>query len=459
MEVVPVKVLCRILIGKGGEKLKTKYIPEVGQIGSQLDTTFFLFDNCIQNTDNVPIAEYERMLETDETIAVGTQFLILSVLMKLGEYTHENKDIENFVRENFENMQGNLHSACEEILTGLWAGYSGSELVWKAAANKVLLDKIVTYHPRTVLIKVDRETGEYKGLKQWRWFDGSPVDIPIEKAILFTFNKRFGNLYGKSIFKAIRKNWLLKDPILKMWGRALDRFGTPLIAIFTTDEEIDDPDRPGESINQLSYAVRLLERIQNSTGLAFKNGNKEDGTDSRAEVLSAGGSGIGEAFEKAVLYLNKMILRGLLVPSLVFDNEGSGSYALGQTHAKSYDMILSSIYKLLKETLLEQVVRRMIEYNFGKQENFGDFMENKFAEDDLKALADAVSSLTQNGYMSPQQQEDVDVVCEKFNLPKRKVKLLRDIVKTKAENEYNRYPVKDGEEIDDPLRKSASQTA
>lgn len=436
--------------------MQTKYVPEVGQIGSQLDTTFFLFDNCIQNQDNVPIAEYERMLETDETIAVGVQFLILSVLMKLGEYTHENKEIENFVRANFEDMQGNLYTACEEILSGLWAGYSGSELVWWSDGGKVVLDKIVTYHPRTVLIQVDRETGEYQGFKQWRWFDGSPVDIPIEKAVLFTFNKRFGNLYGKSIFKPIRKNWLLKDPILKMWGRALDRFGTPLIAIFTTDEEINDPDHPDQKIGQLSYAVRILDRIQSSTGIAFKNGRKEDGTESRAEVLSAGGSGIGEAFEKAVLYLNKMILRGLLVPSLIFDNEGSGSYALGQTHAKSYDMILSSIYKLLKETLLEQIVRRIIEYNFGKQSNYGDFAENKFAEEDQKALADAVASLTQNGYMSPETQADVDTVCEKFNLPKRKVKLLRDVVKQHAQEEYNRYPVEGGDSVDEPNGKKAA---
>lgn len=439
--------------------MQTKYVPEVGQIGSQLDTTFFLFDNCIQNQDTVPLAEYERMLETDETIAVGIQFLILSVLMKLGEYTHENKEIETFVRANFEDMQGNLYTACEEILSGLWAGYSGSELVWKTQNGKVALDKIVTYHPRTVLIQVDRETGEYRGFKQWRWFDGSPVDIPIEKAVLFTFNKRFGNLYGKSMFKPIRKNWLLKDPILKMWGRALDRFGTPLIAIFTTDEEISDLDRPDQKIGQLSYAVRILDRIQSSTGIAFKSGRKEDGTESRAEVLSSGSSGIGEAFEKAVLYLNKMILRGLLVPSLIFDSDGGGSYALGQTHAKFYDMILSSIYKLLKETLLEQVVRRMIEYNFGAQGNYGDFAENKFAEEDQKALADAVAALTQNGYMSPETQADVDAVCEKFNLAKRKVKLLKDVTRRKAEEEYNRYPVKDGEEIGDPIGEKPAQKA
>lgn len=425
-----------------------RYTPKVGQIGSQLDTTFFLFDNCIQNTDDVPLAEYERMLETDETVSIGIQFLILSVLVKLGNYTHENKKIESFIQENFEGMQGNLHTACEEILTGLWAGYSGSELIWKLDGNKVKLDRIATYHPGTVLIQVDRETGCYQGFKQWRWFDGSPVDIPIDKAVLFTFNKRFGNLYGKSIFKPIRKNWLLKDPILKMWGRALDRFGTPLVALFTSDEEIDDPDNPGKSINQLSYAVRILNKIQSSTGLAFKSGSREDGTESRAEILSAGSSGIGEAFEKAVMYLNKMILRGLLVPSLVFDNQGSGSYALGQAHFKSYEMILSSIYKTLKETLLEQIARRIIEYNFGPQDDYGDFAENKIAEEDQKALSDTFLNLTNSGYLSPENQDDMIAVRERLNLPQAKgdLKPTKETVKSKDRQlaeivaaEYNRY--------------------
>lgn len=424
---------------------KTKYRPEVGQIGSQLDTTFFMFDNCIQNTDTVPLEEYERMLETDETVAVGIQFLILSVLMKMGEYTHSDKRIETFVRENFESMQGNIHSACEEILSGLWAGYSGSELIWQPQESKVLLDKVVTYHPRTVLIQVDRETGNYTGFKQWRWFDGSPMDIPIEKSVLFTYNKRFGNHYGKSIFKPIRKNWLLKDPILKMWGRALDRFGTPLIALFTNDDTIEDPDHQGQDISQLSYAVRVLSRIQSSTGIAFKSGSKEDGTESRAEVLATGGSGIGEAFEKSVLYLNKMILRGLLVPSLLIDNEGSGSYALGQAHFKTYDMTTSSIFQGLKETLLEQVVRRMIEYNFGTQTDYGEFLEKQLEQDDKKMLSECFLNLTNGGYVTPDNQDDLNAVRDILNLPQRKVEKSDKKLTEKVTEEYKRYTSDDNE--------------
>lgn len=428
------------------------YIPQVGQIGSQLDSTFFLFDNCIQNMDTVPLQEYERMLETDETVAVGIQFLTLSILLKIGEYTHNNPDITSFVRENFEGMQDNLHAACEEILTGLWAGYSGSELIWKPDGSRIMLDKVVTYHPKTILIQVDRQTGEYTGIKQWRWYDGSPVDIPKEKSVLFSYNKKFGNHYGKSIFKPIRKNWLLKDPILKMWARALDRFGTPLLAALVSDEQIDDPDNPGTQISQIEWALRMLQNIQSGTGMAFHAGNKDAGNETKISTLTNGGSGIGEAFEKAVLYLNKMLLRGLLVPSLLADDgSGKGSYALGQAHFTVFDMTISSIYKSLTEVLLEQIVRRMIEYNFGKQKNYGAFTEIKLEQEDRKLLSECFLNLTNGGWITAQNQEDMDAVRDAMKLPQRQVVPLEQKVKSKAEQEYNRYPTQDREDIGDPL--------
>lgn len=436
------------------------YSPQVGQIGSQLDTTFFLFDNCIRNMDTVPLPEYERMLETDETVATGMHFLILAILMKLGEYTNENAKMRDFVRDNFEGMKDNLYTACEEILSGLWAGYSGSEIIWRPDGSRIALDKIVTYHPKTLLIQVDRQTGEYMGLKQWRWFAGSPVDIDAKKAILYTFNRRFGNHYGCSIFKPIRKNWLIKDPILKMWGRALDRFGTPVVATFTPDDEIEDPDNPGQTINQLAYAARILERLQNGTGLALRAGNKEDGTESRVEVLSNGSSGVGEAFNHATLYLNKMLMRGLLIPTLMADDgNGAGSYALGQAHFEIFNMNMSSIFRGLKEVLLEQLVRPMLEYNFGPQKNFGDFTEIKLAQETRDLLSTCFMQLTNSGWITPQNQEDMDAVRDAMNLPKREVEPPETAAATKAVQEYNRYPVQEGEANGDPLgNKPAEET-
>ncbi len=430
------------------------YKPQVGQIGSQLDTSLFLFDDCIANMDTVPVEEYERMIDTDETVEIAILFLTMSILLKIGEYQHDDPDITQFVKENFEVMEGNLYTACEEILTALWAGYSGTEIVWRPEGSRLYLQRLVTYHPKTVLIRVDRGTGQYLGLKQWRWFDGSPVDIPAEKAILYTYRKRFGNHYGRGILKPVRKNWLLKDPVLKMMARALDRFGTPFTSAIVPDEDIQDPDNPDSEISQLIYAVRLLANIQNGTGIALRYGS--DGQEPKINVHGNGGSGIGEAFAQALGYFNKMIARGVLAPSLLLDEgQRSGSYSLGQSHFQIYNIMTSGILTNFTETLLEQLIRPLIEYNFGRQKNYGSFAERKLNEEDGKLLAEIFERLTNSGYLDPQLQSDFDAVRARVGLPQRKVVTRAETFKDKVKTEYANY-TRSGD-IGDPLAGDAGE--
>jgi hypothetical protein len=418
------------------------------QIGSQLDQTFFLFDNAISNPETVPLTEFEKMIDTDETVGTGLDFLNMVSVFRLGEYEHENTKITEFVRGNFEDMQGNLPLACQDILSALWAGYSGTEVVYKPAGKNVMLDMLATYHPLTVLMAVDKQTGTLEGIKQYRWYAGSPVDIPKEKCIVFSYGKRFGNHYGKSLLKRIRKNWLLKDSILKMWARGLDRFGTPLVAALVPDDEIDDPDNPGTKINQITWALRVLANLQSGTGLAFRSSRKDE-AQIDVKTLTGTGAGVGEAFERAVLYFNKMIYRGLLVPSLVFD-EGvnSGSYSLGQKHFDTFMMTVDTLCNHLSEVLLEQLVRRMIEYNFGAQSNYGNFQRKNLAEDDKKALSEVFLNMTNAGYLEPQQEQDFKYVRESLGMPEREPIPLDDKVREAVLKEYNRYPR--GGENDEP---------
>jgi phage gp29-like protein len=426
----------KTLPGKGGENL-SMYRPQIGQIGSQLDTSLFLFDDCISNIDTVPVEEYERMIDTDETVEIAILFLTMSILLKIGEYQHDDPKITAFVKENFEVMEGNFYSACEEILSALWAGYSGTEIVWRPEGDRIYLQRLVTYHPKTVLIRVDRENGQYKGLKQWRWYDGSPVDIPAAKAILYTYRKRFGNYHGRSILKPVRKNWLLKDPVLKMLAKALDRFGTPITSAVVPDEDIQDPENQDNQISQLTYTLRMLSNLRNGTALAMRYG--ANGQEPKFNVHSNGGSGIGEAFDGALGYFNKMIARGILAPSLIMDEGKSGSYSLGKSHLQMYNIMTSGIVNNVTEAVLEQLIRPMIEYNFGRQRNYGIFGQRELDEEDSKLLAEVFERLTNSGFLEPQMQSDFDAVRSRMGLPQRQVVTKKDQFVNKVKTEYANY--------------------
>lgn len=418
----------------------------VGQIGSQLYTTFILFDKAIANPDSANLLDYERMIDTDETIAAGIDFMILSTLLKLDRYTNENKpEIEEFVNNCFEGMAGSLMESCEDMLSALWAGYSGTEIVWKADGARLVVDYLATYHPRTVYFNIDKETGRLdreSPITQYRWFAGSPVLIPRNKSIVFAHNARFGNWYGTSQLRRLRKNWLLKDPVLKMWVNGVDKFGTPLVAALVPDGDIRDPDNPAKAdgtdnlISNVEYMARVLGNLQNGTGISMAAGTKDDKTDIKS--LFGGGAGMGDAFDRLVQYLNKMMLRGLLVPSLIFDEgQKSGSYALGQSHFEIYQLLLDKIFKKLTEALLEQLVRPLIDMNFGPQDDYGEFPEREMNEDDMTKLAGVFLQLTNSGYMSSQAEEDFEYVRSKFGAPQRKQTAAEK--RASIADDYNHY--------------------
>ncbi|GBF34135.1 phage protein [Desulfocucumis palustris] len=398
------------------------YRPAVGQIGSQLNTTFSLFDGAVINPDAALVPEYERMLDTDETVSASFYFLTLCVISFLGEYNHPDKpEITQFVMDCFEEMEGSLAPACEDILSSVWAGYSVTEIIWKAVGTRLMLDYLATYHPSTITFDVT-ERGRLKNIQQLTVFNAIGADLPPEKCIVFSYRKRFGNHYGKSAFKPVRKNWLLKDAFLKMWARAADKFGTPLLVAIVPDGTIKDPES-GEDIDQLQYATKMLANVQSGTALALSSkggGGTGSGQVPDVKALVAGGSGVGDTFESAMGYFNKMISRGLLVPSLVFDEGArSGSLALGTSHFFGFLLMARAIFVQLKEVLLDQFICRLIEYNFGKQKNWGDFQERPPSAEELKLWTEIFDGLTRSGTFDPAIEEDFRYARAKMGLPDR----------------------------------------
>lgn len=420
----------------------------VGQIGSQLYTTFILFDKAIANPDSANVLDYERMIDSDETVAAGIEFMVLSALNRLDMYRNETSpQIEAFINECFEMMNGTLIEVCSDILSGIWAGYSGTEIVYKADGAKIRWDYLATYHPRTVFFNIDKETGRLDPqtpITQFRWFAGSPVQIPKNKCIIYSHNMRFGNWYGTSQLRRIRKNWLLKDPVLKMWLNGADKYGTPLVTAMVPDGDVQDPDRPFNDdgsqnvISNIEYTSRLMGNLQNGTGLAMASGTGDQKADIKAYFA---GAGLGETFDNLTSYLNKMILRGMLVPSLIFDDgKNTGSYALGQAHFDIYTIMLQYIYKKLTEALLEQLVRPLVDMNFGPQKDYGEFPEREMSETDRNVLMGIFMQMTNSGFLDPAHQEDFDWVRGTLGAPERKIDPPPDPSKAAAlMGQYNHY--------------------
>lgn len=446
------------------------------QIGTAVPQLYGALSRFIANPSTVSVETYKRMLDTDETIGSGIDFMNLCMVARFGEYTHPIPSIQKFVRRALEQMEGSWHQNLDEMFSAEWAGFSTTEQVWDFVADfdgapAYVPRKLITYQPLTMVFAVDRQ-GEVlpDGIYQYQRYHNAymgtqtfgagvsssldgfrpdlyasvgdfpypirisadltylTVKIPKDKVIHMRSSStgKFNNPYGRSILRRIYKNWVIKDAFLKMWMVAADRKGTPLVVGYaapndTVLEQSDGSDpnnavKPQRADQAMAEAFR---NVHNSSFIVFPGRKGEVYDIEKIDV-----QGDMNVFKDGVDYFNRAIMRGMLIPALILGGDGGGSYSLGQEHHKIFEKIIDGKLKPYKQNLLESFIRKIIAYNFPKamweKHGLGDFALEEYDEDAMSKLSGIFRDLTDGRYLSPENQADMDFVRQKIGAPKGK---------------------------------------
>lgn len=461
------------------------------QQGTTAPQLFSSVNSFVQNPSTVSVETFKRMIDTDETVGAGIDFLILCLIARFGEYKHPNKKIEAFVRKAIIEMDGSFHENLDEMFSAEWAGFSVTEIVWKFVKDfdgfsAWVPKKLVTYQPLTIAFAVD-QSGEVlaDGIFQYQRYygqnngylansldDGFRPDFyaargdfahPIRIGTNLAYNViqinrdkvvhlkssstgKFGNPYGRSILRRCYKSWVSKDAALKMWIIAMDRKASPLLVGYAPPNETVGYDGAGNVTRGIRADVALsmtLQNIRNESAVVLP-GKKGENYDLETIQTQADMS----VFKDHVEYDNKAIMRGLLIPPLILGGDGGGSFALGDAHRQIFQQVVDGKLKPYKSSIIDQLIRPMIQYNFGQddwREGFGDFGVDEFDPDVMEKLSSIYQTLTTNGYMSPSNQMDMDLVTEKFNLPKRKAAVLSEMNPTADDGQSDPYGFNDSD--------------
>lgn len=488
---------------------------EVEQIqeGTAVPQLYGSLSRFIANPSTVSVETYKRMLDTDETIGSGIDFLNLALIARWGDYTHPVPEIEQFVRRAIDQMEGSWHETLDEMLSAEWAGFSLTEQVWQFVrdfdgAPAFVPKKLVTYQPLTIVFAVNRH-GEIlpDGVYQYQRFHNTffqsyiygvendldgfrpdlfasigdfpypiriaadltylTVKIPKDKVIHLKSSStgKFANPYGRSIFRRIYKNWVMKDAFLKMWLVAADRKGTPLLVGYaapndTVLEEARAGQDPSAVKSERSDVAlnRVMKTIHNSSFITLPGKREETYFIEAIQV-----TGDMNVFKDGLEYFNKAIMRGLLIPPLVMSGgDGGGNYALGDVHKKIFNQTVDGKVKVYKQGVLDQWVRKIIAYNFPKsmweKHGYGDFVLEEVDTEVMEALSRIYDTLTTAGYMGPDEQADMDAVREKMNLPK-KLAVLPPVQPDPFGGDPMKNPGEDSNAITDPGDTNAPEGA
>lgn len=396
------------------------------QRGTPIPALFNQFYKFIQNPSGVSVETFKRMIDTDDTIGSGVDFLTTCLAARMGRYTHPNKEITANVNKCLQAVDGGFTNNLKEIMSASWAGFFVGEKVFGNDPELGFIPKkIVPLPPSTLLFETER-TGEISsdGILQYQRnfnpyllgrgvgnFGGSvtaglgfsqangsrpdvfaklgdlpfplrtansfnylSIRIPREKCIHYAFDAqgKFRNPYGRSLLRRCYKYYVLKDAILQMMAIALDRKGTPLTVVYYDPNapifdasRVSDPNNMGSARGDPKAAIHPAKAAEK----AMKNLHNDSvvyipGKKGEVYTLDTLSQSSNAAdFIAALEFCNKSILRALLLPALIF-GDGQGGYALGEVHSKTFDKVLDGINSGVEEVILNHWVKDILMLNF-----------------------------------------------------------------------------------------------
>ncbi len=437
------------------------------QRGTPIPALYNMWYRFVQNPSTVSIESYKRMVDTDETLGSGIEFLISCLTARLGAYQHDDPEVTRFVTRALEEIEGGITQTHKDSLNASWAGFSTGELVWSNKSIGYVLQKIAALPPSSILFEVDRvgsitDDGILQYQKNYNplgigqgfgffsgggnGFSGRPDplaklgDLPFPLRSANTFNYMsiripkmkcfhyawggpggYGNPYGRSPLRRAYNWWIQKWAYCQMMGVAFDRKGTPLTVVYADPNATMDQSGKllssekrtrGDMVPGPVAAAQAFKNVHNDSVIVLP-GRK--GQQFEATTLET--SANAQDFINAINLCNQMEMRALLIPSLIFTSgDGAGSYALGQEHAKTFDKLLDSMLDGYRHAFLDQVIRQLLAYNFPKkvwmEKGLGTFAKRELTTDEREKEMNMFATAIDKGIVDTNELADLNKMRE-----------------------------------------------
>jgi len=277
------------------------------------------WDNLSQgdyNPEEIGLDEYTKMLNYDAQVIAGWDLIQMGVLMKEWRIVHEDEELVDTITNSFNQMRWpTIRDAMKEMLKAVVYGYSVTEVVLDDYKGHWMLRRqngLKTFDPNTVKFYTDNAGNLLKIGQQVvgggvATGGGLDVALPLERTLIWSHEKEWGNWYGKSILRGCYKNWFIKDAMLKFANIAYERFGSPiLMGVAATDKD-------------KQTIMTAIQHLYARSQAVIRKTSADDPTDIR--VIESKRTEM--PFDRYIRYHDEMILRRMLIGQNMFEGGGS----------------------------------------------------------------------------------------------------------------------------------------
>ena len=307
------------------------------------------------------IRDYREMMK-DPTIEglfnIVTMPILASEYQIVAENENENaKEQADFVRKNlFESsFKGGIETPFDLFLDEAMLALADGFVVWEKVYRlnkdgKLELKKLALRDSLSVELKAEK--GEYVGVKQ-TLENGEWVEIPAYKTFLFTHNKKFNRLYGRSILNSLYKNYDKKQKLEYLDSIALQNDAIKPKILTETQEHLGVG---SGAMRKIIHAIGKFGKTNSAVSVPFGYDIKtleSDGRDPHQSIER-------QKSEMAFAFMANFMLLGAQGKS------SSGSYALSNTQAGIFQMSLQSILDKLEAHINQYIIADLIDLNFAE---------------------------------------------------------------------------------------------
>nr|DAO32915.1 MAG TPA: portal [Caudoviricetes sp.] len=340
---------------------------------------------------------FEEMEEKDTHLFSQLQTRKLAVTgldWEVQPFSEEERDVAvaEFIDDQLHGLES-LNDVLLDILDAVGKGISLSEITWGVdSQGRNVVEDITWVHPKKIFWdSIDDEikitTREYP----------QGIPLPENKFIVHKYKAKSGHPSRAGVLRIVSWMYLFKNYDLKDWVSFCEVFGMPL-RLGKYDASASDADKAAlmEAIIQLGTDAAGI--VPSTTTIEFIESNKQ----SSAEI-----------YEKLARYCDEQMSKAVLGQTLTSDS-GSGSYAQSKTHNEVRKDLTAADANALENTLRRDLIRPLVEFNFGPGTPIPTLQFQTEDADDLKETSEIYRTLACDmGLEIPKSH-----LYKKFGIPK-----------------------------------------
>lgn len=298
------------------------------------------------------------------------------------------QEIAAFVEEQLKELDG-FSDNLMDILDAIRKGISFQEIEWEYRDGHVVVGNIEYVHQK----KFYYDTLTDALMLRTEAFPGG-IPLPENKFIVHRYKARSGHPSRYGVLRVVAWMYLFKNYDLKDWVSFCEVYGMPL-RLGTYDATASEKDKAALMDAIVRMGTDAAGIVPSGTDIRFIESNKQSSVD---------------IYERLARFCDEQMSKAIVGQTLTSDS--GGSYAQSKTHNDVRKDLTEADCKAVMETVRRDLIRPLVEFNFGVRAHVPYFVLNATDTDDLKETAEIVNTLAATGLEIPKSW-----LYKKFNIP------------------------------------------